>query len=211
MSVFSTRTMPALGAALLLAGVITACKSKDEGAAASAVADSAATKNAMASADKAATPVAAPAWSNAATISYAHAANNGEIMLGKLAEKKATSADVKGFAKMMVTDHTAMMNETKALAKKTNTMTDSTIADVADLMKHGHDELTDLTAKAAGADWDKNYMDKAVSDHKDVLDHLQNAAKGTTDADISTALTGAIAKVQAHLTAAQDIRTKLGS
>lgn len=200
-----TRAVPVLGAALLLASVAVACKSKDE----APPADTASSAMKMSSPGTVDSTVAAPNYSNAATISFAHAANDGEIALGKLAESKATSKDVKAFGKMMVTDHTAMLAEVKALATKTNTMTDSTIDDVRKLINHANDESKELTDKAAGPDWDKNYMDKAVSDHKDVLDHLQNAQKNTTDADIRAALDGAIVKVQTHLTKAQDLRAKL--
>jgi putative membrane protein len=212
MKAHSSRALPFLGAALFLAGSTVACKSKDQ----SMPADTAAVRTSSpGQVDSAAmtpattTPVAPPNYSNAATISFAHAANDGEITLGKLAEKKATSKDVMAYAKMMVTDHSAMLADTKKLAAKTNTMTDSTIDDVRKLMNHSTDEMKELSDKAAGPDWDKNYMDKAVSDHKDVLDHLQNAQKNTTDADITAALTGAIAKVQMHLTKAQDLRAKL--
>ncbi|HXT14893.1 MAG TPA: DUF4142 domain-containing protein [Gemmatimonadaceae bacterium] len=148
-------------------------------------------------------------WSNNAIVAYATAANEGEVQLGRLGEKKATSAAVKAFARQMVTDHSAMLAETKKLGTKIKAMPDTTMGDVHDLMGHSRDELKELTDKAAGADWDKNYMDKMVSDHKDVLDKLQDAAKNTTDPDAKKALEGAVGKVQTHLTKAQDIQAKM--
>src|SRR5436190_1474449 len=78
--------------------------------------------------------------------------------------------------------------------------------DVRHLSNHARDEIKDLTDKAAGADWDKNYMDKMVDDHQKVLDKLQDASKNTTDPDVTKALEAAVGKVQTHLTKAQDIR-----
>jgi predicted outer membrane protein len=88
-------------------------------------------------------------------------------------------------------------------------MADTTVDDVKGLMGHAKDELKDLTDKAKGADWDKNFMDKMIEDHQKVLDKLQSAAKDNTDPEITKALTDATGHVQEHLTKAQAIRAKL--
>jgi putative membrane protein len=149
-------------------------------------------------------------WTTGAIVGFATAANEGEVQLGRLGEKKATNPQVKAFARQMVTDHSAMLAGTKKLGAQTKTTPDTTMGDVHDLMGHSRDELNELNTKAAGADWDKNYMDKMVDDHKAVLDKLQDAAKNATDPNAKKALEDAVGKVQTHLTKAQDIRTKLG-
>ena len=202
-------------AALLLAASVSACK-KDQ----SSTMDSTAAAPAAATVDTAGTPAnpsattpatgaATTTWSNPSVFGFALAANNGEVALGKLGETKATNPAVKAFAKQMVTDHSAMLSSTKKLGTKLNATPDTATNDAHDLMNHGNDELKELTAKAAGADWDKNFMDKMVDDHQKVLDKLQDAAKNTTDADVRKALEEATGKVQAHLTKAQDIKSKL--
>lgn len=148
-------------------------------------------------------------WSSPSVLGFATVANAGEVELGKLAQKKATHADVKAFAKMMVTDHSAMLADTKKLGTKLSVMADTAADDARDLMNQGRDALKELTEKAAGADWDKNYMDKMVDGHKDVLGTLQEAAKNTPDAQLKTALERVVGKVQTHLTKAEDIRAKL--
>jgi putative membrane protein len=200
-------------AALLLAASVSACKKEGAGSTDT-------TANAAARVDTAGTPAnpsVAPAtaaattttWASPTVLGFAWAANTGEIALGKLGEKKATSPAVKAFARQMVTDHTAMLADAKKLGTKIYTTPDTAANDAHDLMTHGTDEVKDLTDKAAGADWDKNYMDKMIDDHQKVLDKLQDAAKNTTDADVSKALVETTAKVQAHLTKAQDIKAKL--
>lgn len=148
-------------------------------------------------------------WSPATITAYTTAADQGEVQLGRLAEKKATNPQVKAFAREMVSDHEKLLAADKKLAAKTKAVPDTTNGDVKDLMNHARDEVKDLTDKAAGADWDKNYMDKAIDDHKNVLGKLQDAAKNTTDPDAKKALEAATGKVQEHLTKAQDIRSKL--
>lgn len=148
-------------------------------------------------------------WTPAVVIGFAEVANQGEVALGKLGETKATNSEVKAFAKEMVTDHTKMLAESKSLGTKLSAAPDTAADDVKDLMGHGRDEVKDLTDKAKGADWDKNYMDKMVEDHQNVLGKLQDAAKSNSDTTMTKALSDATAKVQEHLTKAQAIRAKL--
>lgn len=148
-------------------------------------------------------------WTTATITAYTTAADEGEVQVSKLAAKKATNPQVKAFAREMIRDHEKLLTGDKKLAATTKTAPDTTNGDVQDLMNHARDEMKDLTDKAAGADWDKNFMDKMIDDHKNVLGKLQDAAKNTTDPQAKTALETATGKVQEHLTKAQDIRAKL--
>lgn len=207
-------------ATLLVVGALGACKSNNSQYSSNGVDTTAASKTAAGRLDTAGTPAnpsASPTdstgttskWSNPAVVGFAVAANTGEIELGKLAEKKATSPAVKAFARQMVADHSAMLASAKKLGMTLSATPDTTTGDANDAMNHTRDEMNDLNGKAAGADWDKNYMDKMVSDHQDVLSKLQDAAKNTTDPKVRSALETATGKVQAHLTKAQDIDSKL--
>jgi putative membrane protein len=195
-------------AGLLFAAALAACAKKDEVATGDTTRKD--TTAAAAATATPATPAATVAkWTPATLLGYTWAANDGEVQLGKLGQTKATNAEVKAFAKMMVTEHGKMLADSKALGAKLNATADTTVDDVKDLMGHAKDELKDLTDKAKGADWDKNYMDKMIDDHQKVLDKLQSAAKDNTDAEVTKALTEATGHVQEHLTKAQAIRAKL--
>jgi putative membrane protein len=202
---------------LICVGALGACKPKDRADTAAARTDSAAGRldsttnakmdsaHAMAG-DSTHRMTTSGAWTNDRIFGYTHNADNGEIALGKLAEKKATNPQVKAFAREMVKDHTAMMNETHALFTKLNVKPDSAADDARDLAKDGADKLKELTDKAAGADWDKNYIENQVDTHQKVLDKLNDVAKNSTDSTITNALTKATAKVQEHLTKAQNLK-----
>lgn len=146
------------------------------------------------------------AWTDGQIIAFATVANRGEIAEGKLAETKATNPKVKAFGRLMVTDHTAMLNEGRSFAKKNNITADSTKDDVTDLEKSSIDEMKDLQTKPKGADWDKDFIDKEIDGHKAVLDKLQQAQNSTNDPKVKELLTKATAKVQDHLTKAQAIK-----
>ena len=152
------------------------------------------------------TTVARGGWTPESIVGYSVAADSGEVQLGKLAQKKATNPAVKAFAREMVTDHSAMLKADHSLGTKLSAKWDSTTNNVGDVLNHTRDAVKDLTDKAAGADWDDDYIDKMIDDHQSVLDKLQDAAKNTNDADVRAALEKATGKVQEHLTKAQDIK-----
>ena len=203
-----------LSLALLCVGTLGACSKADRAADTAAArtdsaagrVDSAATAMAMDSANRA---NAATSWSNDHIFGYVHNANNGEIALGKLASTKATNAKVKSFGAQMVKDHQAMMSDAHALMSKVNATVDSTWDDAKDLAGDDAEKLKELTEKAKGADWDKNYIEGQVDTHQRVLDKLTDAAKSSTDTTITNALIKSTAKVQAHLTEAQSIKAGL--
>jgi putative membrane protein len=200
-----------LSLALLCAGAVSACSKADRTAdtvaartdSAAGRVDSAANAMAVDSANR------AGSWTNDHIFGYVHNANNGEIALGKLASTKATNSQVKSFASQMVKDHQAMMSDAHALMGKVNAAADSTWDDAKDLAGDGAEKLKELTDKAKGADWDKNYIESQVDMHQRVLDKLTDAAKSSTDTSITNALTKSTAKVQEHLTKAQSIKAGL--
>ncbi len=206
---YSRTGMVALLAAVLAA---TACsgekKAADTTAAAAARTDTSAGAR-MDTTKRDTTAAAKGTWSDAAIVAFAEAANNGEYKDNLIAERKAKAAPVKAFARQMVTDHKAMLADTKSLATKLKIAPDTTNGDVRDLTNHANDEAKDLTNNKAGADWDKDYIGKQVADHQTVLGKLQDAAKSTSNTELRAALEKATAKVQEHLTKAQDIQAKL--
>ena len=145
-------------------------------------------------------------WTSANTIGFAAAAGVGEVRESELAARKATTPAVKSFARQVAADHRAMAGELKALATKLKVVPDTADDDVHDAVKKAADDIKDLTDKPAGHDWDEQYIDNQIKDHKDVLDKLVDAAKNATDPDLRAALEKATGKVQEHLTKAQAIK-----
>jgi putative membrane protein len=129
------------------------------------------------------------------------AANLGmsEVEFSKLAAANATNGTVKEFANMMVTDHTAVNEELKSAAASKN------ITLPTSLSEGKQESLTKLSEKK-GADFDKDYMDAMVSDHKDAIDLFQKEANDGKDADLKAWAAGKIATLQAHHDKAKAIR-----
>jgi putative membrane protein len=204
---YGRHCMIALSAATLLV----ACKPKDNATtdtstAAGAVATGSDSANRAKTDSAAAATPSTAGWTDAQILAFATAANKGEIAEGKLATTKATNPKVKAFARQMVADHTAMLNEGTTFAKKNNITPDTTKSDVTDLQKDANDELKDLTTKVRGMDWDKDFVDKEIDGHKKVLDKLTSAQNATTNPQLKNMLNKATAKVQEHLQKAQALK-----
>jgi putative membrane protein len=95
---------------------------------------------------------------------------DAEVQLGKMAAERAASADVKQFAQMMVADHTKAGTELKQIAGQFNIAPDPDKND-------DHKDAMDKLAKLRGADFDREFIDTMISDHKNAVNDLQ----GRTD------------------------------
>lgn len=200
------RTSATVALAVATVAALGACKKSEYANDTTAARDSAAGAMADTTHRADTTSMTRGGWTPASIVGYAATADTGEIILGRLAEKKATNPAVKAFGRQMVTDHSAMIKADRELGTKLNATWDSTTDNVGDMLNHTRDEVKDLTEKAKGADWDSDYIDKMIDDHQSVLGKLQDAAKNSSDTNIQSALEKATAKVQEHLTKAQDIK-----
>lgn len=124
-----------------------------------------------------------------------------EVELGQLAANKAVSADVKNFAKMMVDDHTKANNELKSLAAQKG------ITLPAMLMEKHQKMVNDLTTKI-GKEFDKEYMNMMVDDHKKDIDAFEKAADKGNDADIKAFAAKTLPTLKRHLQMAEQTEKK---
>lgn len=148
-------------------------------------------------------------------------ASTAEVELGRMAQQKAASADVKRFAQMMVTDHGKALDELKPIAGRLGTPMVAQLDDE-------HRDLRDRLSRLDGAEFDREYMQAMVDGHEDVIDLLQTRAdedrvgdnKGTATPErsgdaMATAVNQWAAKAlpttRHHLEEARRIHDSLGS
>ncbi|MFL9832226.1 DUF4142 domain-containing protein [Flavobacterium sp. ST-87] len=129
----------------------------------------------------------------------AAAINLCEIEIGKLAQEKGMSQDVKKFGKMLVTDHEKALEETKTLADKKAIILPSSITE------DGRDKYNKLKDESA-EDFDKKFADMMVDGHQDAIDKMEKIAEKANDADIKTWAANQISPLTAHLTEAKRIQ-----
>lgn len=97
-------------------------------------------------------------------------ANQVDIDAGKLAEHKAHAADVKAFAKRMVTDHTGVNEAAVDLAKKLQLTPESN--PTSESLKQGGEQNLAALRHLRGKAFDKAYIDHEVTYHQSVLDAM---------------------------------------
>ena len=115
-----------------------------------------------------------------------------QIQAGKIAETKGQAPAVKDFGKQMVTDHTAMTNQMKAVFAATKQKVPT------ELGPRGKGMIEALNA-ASPADFDKLYLEQQKAAQQAELALLQGYADAGESTDIKPAAAKAIPKVQGHL------------
>lgn len=125
-----------------------------------------------------------------------------EVELGKLAQTNGSSAAVKSFGMMMVTDHTKANNELTALAKAKNITVPSVPGE--DAQKH----IDELKTKK-GAEFDKAYVDLMVDDHKEDIEEFQKAADDAKEPEIKALAAKTLPTLKEHLQKIQAIQSGL--
>jgi len=152
----------------------------------------------------------------ARTLAKLHADNEMDIQAGTWMREHATNDKVKGFAKKMVDDHTAMDKDAMDWAQKHDI--DLTSAPKpADMEKGEHHAKLDELENMSGAQADRAYMKMMVEDHtKDVRetrDAEQHAKRGAnkSDKELASLLDKAAKKMESHLKDAQKIQRELAT
>ncbi len=132
------------------------------------------------------------------------AANGGmaEVAMGKMAQQKGVSQEVKDFGAKMVTDHTKANDNMMALAKQKNITLPAAIS-------NDEQKKMDDMGKKSGKDFDKAYVHEMVDDHnKDVKD-FEDASKNLKDADLKAFATTTLPTLKMHQSMIKAIDKKM--
>ena len=153
--------------------------------------------------------VAAQAPNDAQITSIVVVANQVDIDAGHLAESKASSADVKSFAKQMITDHTGVNKQAAALVTKLG-VTPQDNPTSQNLKKGGEDNMKGLKL-LKGPAFDKAYIDHEVAYHQQVLDAIDKTLiPSAQNAELKALLVSVRPAFVGHLEHAKQIQADLG-
>jgi putative membrane protein len=135
-------------------------------------------------------------------------ANQVDIDAGKLAESKGKNKDVKAFGKMMVTDHTGVNKQAKALVTKLHVKPEDN--PTAESLKKGGQENVAHLKTLKGDAFDKAYIEHEVAYHQQVLDAMDKTLIPSAQ---NAELKGLLEKVRpafvAHLDKAKQVQGEL--
>jgi len=189
----------------LVVTAVAACAKKDNyGADTSAAASSTVTGDT--SAMSAGVP-AAGTWTDANIVAMLDEANAADSTASSIAATKATSSEVREFARRMMRDHHQLRAQGAALAKKLNVTPAAPSDDPVPAM--AQDETNTLNSTAKGKDFDKAYIDAEVNAHKAVLDLATKAAGQTQNSELKNLIQKAAPVIQGHLVKAESIQKSL--
>jgi len=127
-----------------------------------------------------------------------------EVELGRLALERASSADVKAFAQMMVDDHSKANAELTSLA---GTKGVTLPGEPPPPAKAAKDHLSTLS----GAAFDKAYMDHMVKDHEKAVALFSKEASGGKDPEAKDWAAKTLPALQQHLAKARQLAAGHGS
>jgi putative membrane protein len=146
------------------------------------------------------------AWADVASsdktfVKKAAVGGMAEVDMGKMAEEKGSSQDVKDFGAMMVKDHTANNDDLAALAKTKGLM-------VPDKLDSMHQKIADKLSAMSGADFDKAYINDMVMGHTKML-ALMKSEESSSDPDLKSFATKTSDTVQMHLDKAKALQSSM--
>ena len=202
-----TRAVSAtLPVGLVLLGALAACSSadrnRDQASAASAESTASDTGSKAAQA-----PAPQGGMTDANIVALLDAANKADSAGGALASKKATNAEVKAFARLMMSEHHALRAAGQQLAKQLGVEPKPPQHDP--LAPYVASEMKALQTAAKGADFDRTYIENEVSVHQAVLDMANQARVSTQTPQLKELIEKAIPVIRKHLEQAEGIQKKL--
>jgi putative membrane protein len=119
-----------------------------------------------------------------------------EVELGQLASQRAESPEVKQFGQRMVQDHGKANDQLKQLAQSKGLQ-------VPAETDKSHQKKMEKLQKLSGAQFDKQYMDDMVKDHKKDVKEFQKQAKSAKDPDVKNFAAQTAPTLQEHLQMAE--------
>jgi putative membrane protein len=127
-----------------------------------------------------------------------------EVEMGKLAQQKASSDQVKEFGARMVQDHGNANDELKQLAQAKG------IAVPAAPTKAQHGDMEKLN-KLSGAKFDQQYMAHMVSDHRKTVAEFKKASESAKDSELKAFAGKTLPTLQEHMAQAESIHGSVKS
>jgi putative membrane protein len=147
----------------------------------------------------ASSPEASNKKTTATILAQIHQANLKEIAIGKMAEGKAASDEVRAYANQLVQDHTNADQMVVAMAQKTG----------ARLHESAQGKLVDRKLSSANAArFDRLFLQQASSDHERLIRSLQQGREDASDDDIEALIDKIMPILEQHRDLAQILLKK---
>jgi putative membrane protein len=125
-----------------------------------------------------------------------------EVELGKIAQKKAMAQQVRDYGKMMEKDHGDASNKLKTALQTLSLNIPATL-------DKDHQDKVDNMNKKTGKEFDKEYIDEMVRDHKDDVEDFEDAQKNLPSGELRTWVENTLPVLRQHLIQAETLQEQL--
>jgi len=125
-----------------------------------------------------------------------------EVELGKLAQEKGSSAEVKQFGSHMVMDHSKANAELLSIANKKG-------IDVPSTLDAKHQAMVDRFQHLSGAAFDRSYVHAMVRDHEKDATEFREASTSAQDPDVKTFAGNTLKVIESHLSDIKSIQSNM--
>ena len=132
-------------------------------------------------------------------VSDAAEMNAAEVALSSLAERRATSADVKTFAAELQRDHTAAGTALKTLAARKQWPYPGTVDAL-------HAQALQALDRAQSAEFDRAFIDAMVASHEKAIASFRLAAASAADPELKAWAAGQVPGLERHLAHARRLQ-----
>lgn len=126
-----------------------------------------------------------------------------EVQLGKLAQEKGASQEVKDFGQMMATDHGKANDELQSLMTKKQMKMPAKL-------EGKHKKMVDHLSGLSGQEFDKKYAKEMVKDHEKDVAHFKKMSEKAKDPEVKAFAEKTLPVLEKHLQHAKDMAQKLG-
>jgi putative membrane protein len=151
-------------------------------------------------------PVTSSKNTSAAILEQIHQANLKGIAIGKIAEQKASSDEVRAYADQLVKDHTSADQMVVATAQKKNVHLRDSAAGRRESARGKSAEQK--LSSASGVQFDRLFLEQTSAEHKKLITELQQEREDASDDDIEALIDKIVPILQQHNDLAQILMKK---
>ena len=150
------------------------------------------------------------AGSPADVLSQIHETDQGEMKVGRLAEKKGSTAEVRHYGKELAHDHAAADRKVIALAKEENLELSPPAGESVDLQKKSNHNgaVAEMLANVKGNTFDRDFLEAMQKDHEEDIAKLTDVMNSTSDPKLKDLIAQLLPKLKHHQEMAEKLLTQ---
>jgi len=125
-----------------------------------------------------------------------------EMKLGQLAQQEATSTEIQELGKTIVKDHTTAAKKLERIVEKKN-------MDLPATLDEKHQKKVDNFTDKSGEEFDRDFINMMVKDHKKDIAMFEKAQQDVTDPNLKEYIDNTLPVLKEHLEIAENIQEKM--